>query len=87
MEKGTMLHAGYVLDDLQRDIVRKLIVCQFSNRVLWTMDLVSQGKGNVETIPIAPTPELPEEPRFTAKPEVEKESQKRRLKRRAAEKE
>jgi hypothetical protein len=87
MEKGTMLQAGYSLDDMQHHVVRKMIACQFSNRVLWTIDLVSDEREKVSTIPPAPTPEPSKGPRFAVKPEAEKESQKRKPKKRSAEKE
>jgi hypothetical protein len=88
MEKGTMLNAGYTLDDMQHDIMRKLVVCQFLNRVLWTIDLVSGDRKNTLTIPTTPTtPEPPKAPRFVVKPEAEKESQKNKPKRRSAKRE
>jgi hypothetical protein len=79
MEKGTMLHAGYTLDDLQQQVVRKLIVCQFSNRVLWTINLAAEMGSVVENMPIAspPAPQQPKQPRFAAKSEGEKQKSKK----------
>lgn len=86
MEKGTILNAGYTLDDMQHHIVRKQVVCQFSNRVLWMLNLPSEDGENTLTIPAAPTPEPPKSPRFVVKPEAEKESQQNKPKRGSAKK-
>ncbi|MHB8542042.1 MAG: hypothetical protein ACYDCD_14050 [Candidatus Acidiferrales bacterium] len=85
MENGTMLHAGYALDDLQQRIIRKSVVCQFSNRILWAIELPVEPTGNVETIPFVPTPEAPQGKRFAAK--SDERSKKKKLKERAAGKE
>jgi hypothetical protein len=74
MEAGTLLHAGYLLDVLQQDVLQKLVVCQFKNRVLWILELPTAGGGTIEIMP-APAP-APQGPRFEAKPEEKKKDQK-----------
>lgn len=81
MEKGTMLHAGYALDDLQQKIFRKSVVCQFSNRVLWTIELQRKAgeSGSVTTlVPQSQPPQHPAGSRFTEKETKESPTQKRR---------
>jgi hypothetical protein len=79
MEKGTMLQAGYVLDDLQHQLVRKLVVCEFDKRVLWTIELMREASAPVMEMPLAPTPEPPKH-RFESKPEAVPESEKEKKK-------
>ncbi len=76
VEKGTMLHAGYALDDLQLDITRKLVVCQFENRVLWTIDLTSKDETGAEPMP-TPAPEPQKGPRWEISPEEQKKEEKK----------
>jgi hypothetical protein len=52
---GTLVHAGYLLDDLQHEIIKTLVVCQFENRVLWTIKLTGEG-GAIVFTPPAPVP-------------------------------
>jgi hypothetical protein len=87
IEKGTLLHAGYALDDLQQRVIRKSVVCQFSNYVLWVIDLQSQATGRVESMPFTPAPDpgLPPGKRFTEK--TDDQSKKKKPKERAAGKE
>jgi hypothetical protein len=83
MERGTMLQAGYVLDDLQNRLVRKLVTCEFSNRVLWTYELMHEASAPIVEMPQAPTPAPPKErfePKPEAVPETEKEKQKHKRK-------
>jgi hypothetical protein len=70
MQKGTLVHAGYLLDDLQQEILRKSIVCQLNNSVIWQIEL-STGVAEVEFMPTSETPltSVPA-PRFEPKPEL-----------------
>lgn len=64
---GTLVHAGYALDELQREIARKAVVCQLGNQVLWQITITGP---QADIIPIAPegTPSTPQpSPRFVAK--------------------
>jgi hypothetical protein len=75
IETGTILHAGYALDDLQREIARKLVVCQFKNQVLWTISLTGnagESSGKIEILPTPSTPPIPTGPRWESKPADEK---------------
>ena len=70
METGTLLHAGYSLDVLQHDVQRKLVVCQFKNRVLWAIELpgADADGGAIEIMPAPqPPPEPPKKDRWVAK--------------------
>jgi hypothetical protein len=67
MESGTLLHAGYSLDIIQHDILQKLVVCQFKNRVLWTIELPTADGGTIEVMPAPSMPEPPTKDRWTAK--------------------
>jgi hypothetical protein len=60
---GTLVHAGYLLDDLQREIIKTLVVCQFENQVLWTIKLTGEG-GSLTIVP-------PIEPDGTLEPQWE----------------
>ncbi|HKV48432.1 MAG TPA: hypothetical protein VJN69_10095 [Candidatus Acidoferrales bacterium] len=65
MEKGTMLHAGYMLDELGQRIVAIRIVCQFARQVIWQIDLSEGGTENVVAMPSQPSmPIKPKSPRF-----------------------
>lgn len=76
IEEGTLLHAGYQLDDLQVRIARKLVVCQYSRRVMWAFNLSSKpDSGNVTVMQPRPQPQGPTGPRWEAKPEAEKKKQ------------
>jgi hypothetical protein len=72
IESGTLLHAGYRLDDLQTRIAEKLVVCQFASRVLWAFDLSKPKGERVRVMQPRPQPETPTGPRWEAKPEAEK---------------
>lgn len=80
MKEATMLHAGYALDELQLDICAKMVVCQFDNRVLWTIELVGEAEAPVITMPTAPTPATPA-PRFEPAPEAQEAEEKDKKKR------
>lgn len=70
MLEGTLVSAGYVLDDLQQEIARKSVVCHLDNRVLWEMPLRGDGS-MVGFIPPAPTPDTGtpvQVPRYAPKP-------------------
>jgi len=73
MEPGTALTVGYALDDLQQKIARKTVVCQFNNRVLWTIELLNEADSPVVEMPQPTVPEAPKQ-RFEAKPELLKDS-------------
>ena len=79
MEEGTMLQAGYVLDDLQHQLVRKLVVCEFDKRVLWTIELMREASAPVMEMPPVPAPQPPKQ-RFESKPEAVPESEKEKKK-------
>jgi hypothetical protein len=66
MLDGTMVHAGYQLDDLQLDVIRKAVVCQLDKRVLWQIDLEGPM---AEVVPVpSGTPQTPTStPRFIPK--------------------
>ena len=73
MESGTIVHAGYELDQIQQDIKKKAVVCQYRGSVLWTIGL----SGGAELIAVpspTPPPVLPSrveiKPEFA--PQVEK---------------
>jgi len=87
MEKGTMLQAGYVLDELQRHLVRKLVTCEFDKQVLWTIELMREASAPISEIPPVPSP-LPEpaKQRFEPKPEAaaEADNEKKKPKRQGA---
>ena len=72
---GTLVHAGYALDELQRQIASKLVVCQFQNQVLWTIQLTGEAGATVEVMPAPPAPAQPK-PRFVAKTQTEKKRSK-----------
>jgi len=72
MQKGTLVHAGYLLDDLQQEILQKSVVCQLNNSVIWRMELSSEAVATVEIMP-TPTPQTPPStptPRYEPKPEL-----------------
>jgi hypothetical protein len=73
MLHGTLVNAGYVLDDLQREIQRKMVVCQFKNRVLWQFALEGDAVPVLELTP-APTPTEPPKPQYEIKPEKKKKA-------------
>ena len=76
METGTLVHAGYSLNVVQQDILQKLVVCQFKNRVLWAIELPSAGGGTIEIMPAPSTPPEPQpKDRWTAK-DTEKKGRK-----------
>ena len=70
MLDGTMLHAGYQLDDVQQEIVRKAVVCQLDKEVLWQIQL---NGPLAEVVAIGPAGTLPtpqSQPRFVAKDQL-----------------
>jgi hypothetical protein len=72
MLEGTLLHAGYLLNDIERDIRRKMVVCQLNNRVLWQFELRSEAAAQpVITMQPKPQPPQPQKPRFVVKPSAE----------------
>lgn len=75
MEKGTMFNAGYGLDDLQQNVVKKAIICEFGNRVLYQIDLLSDVNSAIEIppafeIPAAPQPGMSKASRFEINPDT-----------------
>jgi hypothetical protein len=66
MLEGTLLHAGYLLNELEREIHRKMVVCQLNNRVLWQFELQSET-GAAPVVTMEPTPPQPQKPRFVVK--------------------
>jgi hypothetical protein len=80
MEKGTLLQAGYVLDDLQTSLVRKVITCQFGKNVLWSIDLDERANAPIVQMPLDPTPEPRRGERFEPKPEVAAKQEKQKKK-------
>ncbi len=67
MEPGTLLNAGYILDDLQRAILHKKITCQLKDKVIWELKLGAEGSATVETMPQATLQSSKRGPRFIAK--------------------
>ena len=73
MLDGTLVHAGYTLDDLQQEVLRKTVVCQLHNHVLWQLSLSGDTAAIVELVPaepLAPTGSTDVRPRFVLKPEL-----------------
>jgi hypothetical protein len=72
MLDGTLVSAGYVLDDLQQEIQRKSIVCHLDNHVLWEMPLAVGNTAVVEfTPPTSSEPGTPSQSsRFEPKPHL-----------------
>jgi hypothetical protein len=70
MQKGTLVHAGYQLDDLQQEIQRKSVVCQLNNSVIWQMSLAVEHAAVVEFTPPQAAPAATPESRFEPKPEL-----------------
>jgi len=67
MEPGTLLNVGYMLDDLQREIVEKKITCQYKDEIVWELALGAAGEDTLEVMPpISATP-TPQGPRFVPK--------------------
>jgi len=67
MVDGTLVHAGYQLDSLQQNVVRKAIVCQLNQRVLWDIELAGVPAEMVAMPPVESAGHPPIEPRFVAK--------------------
>jgi hypothetical protein len=67
MVDGTLVHAGYQLDDLQQNIVRKAIVCQLNERVLWDIELTGVPAETVTMLLVDSVGQPATEPRFVAK--------------------
>ncbi len=71
MLDGTLVSAGYVLDDLQQNLVRKIVVCHLDNDVLWELSLATVESPVVEFVPPVPSAPAQDQPsRFTLKPEL-----------------
>ena len=69
MLDGTLVSAGYVLDDLQQEVLRKTVVCHLHNRVLWEIPLAVDTAAIVEfTPPTSSEPGVQQQPRFEPKP-------------------
>lgn len=73
MLEGTLVHAGYTLDDLQQEIARKSVVCQLRNRVVWMIPLSGNQSALVVMPPVVPADDENNRPRFVVKPEFAKE--------------
>jgi hypothetical protein len=67
MVDGTLVHAGYQLDDLQQNVVRKAIVCQLYEKVLWDIELTGVRAEMVTMPPVDSVGQPSAEPRFVAK--------------------
>jgi hypothetical protein len=85
MEKGTIMQAGYMLDEAAQSVVKKGIICEFGNRVLYRIDLLTDVNAAIE-IPSSPTTPIPEKlkaSRFEINPQaiLESEQVKKRRKR------
>lgn len=70
MEPGTLLNAGYVLNDLQREIAEKKITCQFKDEVVWELKLGADGAAMLEIMPPVQTQPTQAKPRFVPKKSV-----------------
>jgi hypothetical protein len=69
MLDGTLVSAGYVLDDLQQELLRKSIVCHLDDSVLWEMPLTIDNTVIVEFAPpTSSEPGAQQQPRFEPKP-------------------
>jgi hypothetical protein len=83
MQPATLLHAGYALDSPQLNILRKLVVCQCDNEILWTMELVAETP--VLAMPKTQKPKpITARPRFIATDKQKKEEPKERKKAKGA---
>jgi hypothetical protein len=67
MVDGTLVHAGYQLDNLQQNVVRKAIVCQLNEKVLWDIELTGVPAEMVTIPPVDSVGQPSTEPRFVAK--------------------
>jgi hypothetical protein len=67
MVDGTLVHAGYQLDALQQNVVRKAIVCQWNQKVLWDIELAGVPAEMVTMPPVDTAGQPSIEPRFVAK--------------------
>jgi hypothetical protein len=75
MLDGTLVSAGYVLDDLQQNIARKTVVCHLDNDVLWELPLSAAEAPTVEFVPsfvpsVPPTAAQDQPSRFAPKPDL-----------------
>jgi len=69
MMDGTLVSAGYVLDDLQQELLRKTIVCHLDDSVLWEMPLAIDNTVIVEfATPSSDSGTQVQLPRFALKP-------------------
>jgi len=67
MLDGTLVHAGYELDDLQQNVIRKAVVCQLGKEVVWDIEITGASAELVSMPSVVPATPLPVEPRFVAK--------------------
>ncbi len=74
MSKGTMLHAGYMLDELQQNLMGTAVVCQFKKQVLWAINLSEGEDTKVQPMVVSPTPQSPKPSRFESKLGTEKKT-------------
>jgi hypothetical protein len=84
MESGTMFQAGYMLDEVEQNIVTKALVCEFGNRVLYSIALLSGINAVIEITP-DPKPQPTKTERFEVRPEALPESEKEKKKRKQKE--
>jgi hypothetical protein len=69
MLDGTLVSAGYVLDDLQQNLIRKTVVCHLDNDVLWEIPLSVDKASIVEFSSFIPPTVTQDQPsRFAPKP-------------------
>lgn len=78
MEKGTILHAGYMLDDLRQELIAVMIVCQYAKHVVWTINLPDAADGQVVQMSAPPSPSAPPRSRFESKTGKEKKAKSRK---------
>lgn len=67
MLDGTLVHAGYELDDLQQNLIRKAVVCQLGKEVLWDIEITGASAELVSMPPVEPADQPSVQPRFVAK--------------------
>lgn len=75
IKPGTLVHAGYMLDDVGQNIVSTLVVCQFRARVVWSLELANSDGELYEFVP-TPEPVEPITPRWELTNEKQAEAQK-----------
>lgn len=71
---GTLVHAGYALDELQREIALKAVVCQLDKQVIWRIT-IKGPQADLISLPPTGTPSTPQtQPRFVPKETPKKEA-------------